>query len=53
MDILIVQIDVDHILFRLTNNSLYDDFLKMLSQKFEMRLMGALTYFLGFRVKEN
>ncbi|KAI0497222.1 hypothetical protein KFK09_020444 [Dendrobium nobile] len=51
-DLLIIQIYVDDILFRSSNKNLCDDFSKIMSREFEMNLMGELSYFLGFSIKQ-
>ncbi|KAI0530899.1 hypothetical protein KFK09_000447 [Dendrobium nobile] len=52
-DILIIYIYVDDIIFGSTNKKLYDEFSKIMSTEFEMSLMGDLSYFLGFSIKQN
>ena len=49
--ILLVQIYVDDIIFGSTNPKLCDRFSKMMQDKFEMSMMGELTFFLGLQVK--
>ena len=44
--ILLVQIYVDDIIFGSTNPKLCDKFSKMMQDKFEMTMMGKLTFFL-------
>ncbi|KAI0488412.1 hypothetical protein KFK09_028243 [Dendrobium nobile] len=51
-EILIVQIYVDDILFGSSDKMLCDEFSKIMSNEFEMSMMGELNYFLGFRVKQ-
>jgi len=51
-DLLIVQIYVDDILFGSSNNKLCDEFSKIMSREFEMSLMGELSYFLEFSIKQ-
>nr|GEU76864.1 hypothetical protein [Tanacetum cinerariifolium] len=45
-DILLVQIYVDDIIFGSTNKDLCKDFEKLMKDKFQMSLMGELTFFL-------
>ena len=52
-DILLVQVYVDDILFGSNNKELCDEFLNLMCKEFEMSMMGELTYFLGFRVKQG
>ncbi|KAK6163384.1 hypothetical protein DH2020_000248 [Rehmannia glutinosa] len=50
--ILLVQIYVDDIIFGSTNKELCDKFSTLMQGKFEMSMMGELTFFLGFQVKQ-
>ncbi|KAK6158638.1 hypothetical protein DH2020_005952 [Rehmannia glutinosa] len=50
--ILLVQIYVDDIIFGSTNKELCDKFSNLMQGKFEMSMMGELTYFLGLQVKQ-
>nr|GEW02251.1 putative ribonuclease H-like domain-containing protein [Tanacetum cinerariifolium] len=52
-DILLVQIYVDDIIFGLTNKDLCKAFEKLMKDKFQMSLMGELTFFLGLQVKQK
>ena len=52
-DILLVQIYVDDIIFCSTNNSMCQDFGKIMQEKFEMSMIGELTFFLGLQVKQS
>nr|GFA35259.1 putative ribonuclease H-like domain-containing protein [Tanacetum cinerariifolium] len=52
-DILPVQINVDDIIFGATNKDLCKSFEKLMKDKFQMSLMGELTFFLGLRVKQK
>nr|GEV99855.1 hypothetical protein [Tanacetum cinerariifolium] len=52
-DILLVQIDVDDIIFCLTNKDLCKSFEKLMKDKFQISSMGELTFFLGFQVKQK
>jgi hypothetical protein len=51
-DLFVCQIYVDDIIFGSTNKSFYDEFSKMLTDRFEISTMGVLTYFLGFQIKQ-
>jgi hypothetical protein len=51
-DLFISQIYVDDIIFRSTNKSSYEEFSRIMIQKFEMSMMGELKYFLGFQIKQ-
>nr|GEV17546.1 putative ribonuclease H-like domain-containing protein [Tanacetum cinerariifolium] len=52
-DILLVHIYVDDIIFGLTNKDLCKSSEKLMKDKFQMSLMGELTFFLGLQVKEK
>nr|GFA98167.1 hypothetical protein [Tanacetum cinerariifolium] len=52
-DILLVQIYVDDIIFGYTNKDLCKAFEKLTKNKFQMSLMGELTFFLGLQVKQK
>nr|GEV71154.1 hypothetical protein [Tanacetum cinerariifolium] len=52
-DILLVQIYVDDIIFGSTNKYLCKAFEKLMKDKFQMSLMGELTFFLGLQVKQK
>nr|GEX09780.1 hypothetical protein [Tanacetum cinerariifolium] len=52
-DILLVQIYVDDIIFGATNKYLCKSFEKLMKDKFQMSLMGELTFFLGLQVKQK
>jgi hypothetical protein len=43
---------VDDIIFGSTNQKSCEEFSRVMTQKFEMSMMGGLTYFLGFQVKQ-
>jgi hypothetical protein len=51
-DLFVCQIYVDDIIFGSTNQKSYEEFSRVMMQKFEMLMMGELTYFLGFQVKQ-
>ncbi|GJU21938.1 retrovirus-related pol polyprotein from transposon TNT 1-94 [Tanacetum coccineum] len=52
-DVLLVQVYVDHIIFGLTSYRLCKQFEKLMIKKFEMSMMGELTYFLGPQIKQD
>nr|GEV39632.1 putative reverse transcriptase domain-containing protein [Tanacetum cinerariifolium] len=52
-DILVVQIYVDDIIFGTTNKDFCNSFEKLMKDKFQMSLMGELTFFLGLQVKQK
>ncbi|GJR89556.1 retrovirus-related pol polyprotein from transposon TNT 1-94 [Tanacetum coccineum] len=52
-DVIIVQIYVDDIIFGSTSGKLSKQFAKLMTKKYEMRMMGELTYFLGFQIIQD
>jgi hypothetical protein len=51
-DLCICQIYVDDIIFGSTNKSFCDKFRKIMTDRFVMSMMGVLTFFLGFQIKQ-
>jgi transposase InsO family protein len=51
-DIFICQIYVDDIIFGSTNQSWCEDFSRIMKKRFEMSMMGELTFFLEFQIKQ-
>jgi hypothetical protein len=51
-DLFVCQIYVDDIIFGSTNQKSCEEFSRVMTQKFEMSMMGELTYFLRFQVKK-
>jgi hypothetical protein len=51
-DLFVCQIYVDDIILGSTNQKSCEEFSMVMMQKFEMSMMGELTYFLGFQVKQ-
>jgi hypothetical protein len=51
-DLFVCQIYVDDIIFGSTNKSFYDEFSKIMTDRFEMSIMGVLTFFLRFQIKQ-
>jgi hypothetical protein len=51
-DLFIYQIYVDDIIFGSTNKSFCEEFSKIMTNRFEMSMMGVLTFFLGFQIKQ-
>jgi hypothetical protein len=47
-DLFVCQIYVDDIIFGSTNKFFYDEFSKIMMDRFKMSIMGVLTFFLGF-----
>jgi hypothetical protein len=51
-DLFIYQIYVDDIIFGSTNQSFCDVFSKIMTDRFEMSMIGELKFFLGFQIKQ-
>jgi hypothetical protein len=51
-DLFICQIYVDDIIFGSTNKSSYEEFSRIMIQKFEISMMGELKYILRFQIKQ-
>ncbi|GKG12958.1 uncharacterized mitochondrial protein-like protein, partial [Tanacetum coccineum] len=52
-DTLLVQVNVDDIIFGFTKKELCIEFEKLMHEKFQMSYMGELTFFLGLQVKQK
>jgi len=52
-DTLLVQIYVDDIIFCGSSHALVAKFADLMSTKFEMSMMGELTFFLGLQIKQT
>ena len=52
-DLILVQVYVDDIIFGSTNDNLCKRFAKLMQSKYEMSMMGELSFFLGFQVHQN
>ncbi|GKB43752.1 retrovirus-related pol polyprotein from transposon TNT 1-94 [Tanacetum coccineum] len=52
-DVLLVQVYVDDIIFGSTSYKLCKQFEKLMTKKFEMSMIGELTYFLGLQIKQD
>ena len=52
-DIILVQIYVDDIIFGSTNEKLCQRFSKLMQSRYEMSMMGELTFFLGLQVHQR
>ena len=46
------QVYVDDIIFGSTNKAFNDEFSKVMTDRFEMSMMGELWFFLGFEIKQ-
>jgi hypothetical protein len=51
-DLFICQIYVDDIIFGSTNKSFCDEFSKIMTDRFEMSMMGKLNFYLSFQIKQ-
>jgi hypothetical protein len=51
-DLFVCQIYVDDIIFSSTNASFCEEFSKIMTDSFEISMMGELKYFLGFQIKQ-
>jgi hypothetical protein len=51
-DLFMLQIYVDDIIFRSTNQDFCEEFGKMMANEFEMSMIGELIYFLGLQIKQ-
>jgi hypothetical protein len=49
----VYQIYVDGIIFGSTDQKSCEEFSRLMVQKFEMSMMGELTFFLGFQIKSS
>ena len=52
-EIILVQIYVDDIIFGATQDRLCEEFVAAMKVKFEMSMMGELSFFLGLQVKQT
>ena len=52
-DMILVQVYVDDIIFGSTNDQLCSRFAKLMQSKYEMSMMGELTYFFSFQVSQR
>ncbi|GJV75437.1 retrovirus-related pol polyprotein from transposon TNT 1-94 [Tanacetum coccineum] len=52
LNLIIVQIYVDDIIFGLTCQDMCDEFAKIMHDEFEMSMMGELNFFLGLQIKQ-
>ena len=51
-ELFICQVYVDDIIFGSSNSSFNVEFEKLMTDRFEMSMMGELTFFLGFEIKQ-
>ncbi|GJU65088.1 retrovirus-related pol polyprotein from transposon TNT 1-94 [Tanacetum coccineum] len=52
LNLIIVQIYVDEIIFGSTCQDMHDEFTKIMHDEFEMIMMGKLNFFLGLQIKQ-
>ncbi|KAK1663698.1 hypothetical protein QYE76_051857 [Lolium multiflorum] len=51
-ELFICQLYVDDIIFGSTNKAFNDEFSKLMTDRFEMSMMGEMKFFLGFEIKQ-
>nr|GEU66365.1 hypothetical protein [Tanacetum cinerariifolium] len=51
-DVILVQIYVDDTIFGSTSTELCKQFANLMTQRYEISMMGVLNYFLGFQIKQ-
>ncbi|KAK1653233.1 hypothetical protein QYE76_071038 [Lolium multiflorum] len=51
-ELFVCQLYVDDIIFGSTNKAFNDDFSKLMTDSFEMSMMGEMKFFLGFEIKQ-
>jgi hypothetical protein len=51
-DLFVLQIYIDDIIFGSTNQDFCEEFEKMITNEFEMSMIGELSYFLGLQIKQ-
>jgi hypothetical protein len=51
-DLFVCQLYIDDIIFGSTNASFCEEFSKIMTNRFEMSMMGQLKYFFGFQIKQ-
>src|SRR3954462_4755547 len=51
-ELFICQLYVDDIIFGSTNKAFNDEFSKLMTDRFEMSMMGEMRFFLGFEIKQ-
>ncbi|KAI3727550.1 hypothetical protein L6452_16166 [Arctium lappa] len=52
-NIILVQIYVDDIIFGATDENLCQEFASLMKSRYEMSMMGELTFFLGLQIKQS
>ena len=51
-ELFVCQLYVDDIIFGSSNKAFNDEFAKLMTDRFEMSMMGELKFFLGFEIKQ-
>jgi hypothetical protein len=51
-ELFVCQLYVDAIIFGSTNKAFNDEFSKLMTDRFEMSMMGKMKFFLGFEIKQ-
>ncbi|KAK1607249.1 hypothetical protein QYE76_030922 [Lolium multiflorum] len=52
-ELFVCQLYVDDIIFGSTNQAFNDEFSKLMTDRFEMSMMGEMKFFLGFEIKQS
>ncbi|GJS36071.1 retrovirus-related pol polyprotein from transposon TNT 1-94 [Tanacetum coccineum] len=52
-DLLLVQINVDDIIFASTNTAMCNEFANQMTTKFKMSMMGQMSFFLGLQISQS
>ncbi|KAK1628973.1 hypothetical protein QYE76_003288 [Lolium multiflorum] len=52
-ELFVCQLYVDDIIFGSTNQAFNDEFSKLMTDRFEMSMMGEMKFFLGFEIKQT
>ncbi|KAK1609161.1 hypothetical protein QYE76_032834 [Lolium multiflorum] len=52
-ELFVCQLYVDDIIFGSTNKAFNDEFSKLMTDRFEMSMMGEMKFFLGFEIKQT
>ncbi|KAK1616242.1 hypothetical protein QYE76_021759 [Lolium multiflorum] len=52
-ELFVCQLYVDDIIFGSTNKDFNDEFSKLMTDRFEMSMMGEMKFFLGFEIKKT
>ncbi|GJZ89912.1 retrovirus-related pol polyprotein from transposon TNT 1-94, partial [Tanacetum coccineum] len=53
IDLLLVQIYVDDVIFASTNTAMCNEFANQMTTKFKMSMMGQMSFFLGLQISQS